>query len=349
MQIEAIPAEEAIAEALFCYSGDIYDGPDVKRFLEINDYSKPNNVRFICWLIANRVVPPERIKWMPAIMNEIHYYHRCAQRYLGTQYITPLIDLRPQTRIAIETGFTNIRQWYQQFCRAYYIDDSYILDSDLRLKRISAILSFDSTGFQFQEGFEYFISICYFICLSFQIKSGLPPFFSEAITFGLAKKFLSVVAFNRRLYELNANDDHLKDLLRLSKHYCSDAVKSLKKAGKTILDLAMGWENLLWVDQHSPYNLLMVWDHILIRLDDLRVFLLYLDIAHLKAMEESRIDFSNEQEIYDMLWDATAILDYADSIEFNSQQTSPNSFLNSICPCIPFLNLFKGSKKFKIE
>ena len=346
MQVEDLPDEEKIAEALFCYSGDIYDSSDVKRFLEINDYTKPNNVRFICWLIANHVVPSERVKWMPGIMKEIKYYHRCAQRYLGTQYITPTVDLRPKARLAIEKGFNDIEPWFQQFCRAYYIDELTILDSKVRLQRISSILSYDSNGFQFEEGYEYFISICYFICLSFQVKSGLPPFFSEAISFSLARNFLSVIAFNRNLYKLNANQDHIDDIYRLSNQYCSQAVKSIKKAGKDVFEISYGWENLLWVDQHSPYNLLMVWDHLCIRIDNLRTYLLYLDIAHLKAMEESNIDFSNEQEIYDMLWDATAILEYADSIEYNANQPSMTSgILANLCPCFPFLFFFRSKKK----
>ena len=335
MSVEKFPTEEEIANIVFAFSSDIYQLSDAIRFLNIIDYAKPNTVRFIVWLIGLKLIPPERVNWIIEIYKLSEYYKKCLSRYCNDCYLDPL-NAVTQSGLIRDTIKENL-PWFNSFARAYKLSDYHIQDAELRVQRIFAVCIHDASGFTYNEAYCRVGFLSYLLALIFAAKGGLPLVFAEAMGHHIARAIISVLAFNRHLDEIGGSENHQKELLRLTKKFAPEVLGKLTEGRINLFEFTMRWERNLFADEHSPLNIYLIWDHIFFHITEFRYFLRFLIVAHLRAMLKANIDFNSDESIYEMKWDAMAIIDDVEFLMEKDKENPMKYVYQMFCPCIPSL------------
>jgi hypothetical protein len=338
--MEEFPDEETIANCASAYSGDIFCMSDVIRFLNINNFQKPPNMRMICWLVALKLLPPERIKWIPEILKLSNYYKRCLERYVDDCLFTPLDSVASGAGGLIRDTIQDSLPWFTRFARAFGIKDSHLADAELRLQRIFTVICHDAQKFEYHAGYQSYGCVAYVVALSFATKGGLPLCFAEAMAAHMCRAFMSVAAMTRHFDELRASTDHFDDLRRLIGRFCPSVATQFTNAKLDLIAFTLAWERNMFADQHSPYNLLLIWDHILFHIREYRKFMRFLIVAHLRMMVGAGIDFRSDEEIYEMKWNAMEMLDDIEELQQKDKINPYKIVLQIMCPCFPFMQKY---------
>lgn len=334
--MEEFPSEEEIANIVFAYSCDIYQLSDALRFLNIIDIYKPPGPRFLCWLIGLKLIPPDRIKWIPEIYKLSDYYRRCLSRYLKDCYYNPLDSLSCNIGIIKDT-IKEALPWFNRFAKAFELSDFAIKDAELRIQRIFAICVQDASAFVYDESYCRVAFLAYLLSLLFTSKGGLPLVFAEAMAHHIARAIISVLALQRHLDETHADLDHRKELYRLTKRFAPEILPKLEKGRIDLFEFSYRWERNLFANEHSPLNIFLIWDHIFFHITEFRYFLRFLVVAHFRAMLQANIDFDSDESIMNMRWDAIAIIDDVEELMERDKQDPFKLFYQMFCPCFPSL------------
>ena len=338
--IEAFPGEEEIANAVFAYSGDVYSMSDVLRFLNINDINKPNTVRLICWLVGLKLMPSDRMRWIPEMLRLSTYYKRSCERYIPGTYRTPLEALRVANVGVMRDSIHERLPWFSKVASVFKVKPEDIADVELRVQRIFTILIYDSSGFEFQPGYEYFAFYTFLVAYMFSVKGGLPVVFAEALAAHMTRSWISIIAFTRHLDDLKASQDHVDELYRLAEKFCPKVLKGMASADIDFLDFTSRWESCLFASLHAPWNLLLIWDQILFHLGEYREYLRFLIICHYRAMDAASVDFMSQESIDEMKWNAMEIIDDAEALPEQDRYNPYKLILQVTCPCFPFLHKY---------
>lgn len=344
MTSEQFPSEEEIAATLFNFSGDIYNLSDVLRFLNIIDISKPNNCRFLCWLVGLKLLPGERIKWIPSILQLGKYYSRSLDRYLEDFMFTPLDVIGGTVGRTIADCIKQRMNWFIRFAQNIGIDPILLEDAELRIQRIFAALCEDSKDFEFRPGYECFAMVSYLITLSFAKRGNLPLIFTEAIASHLCRSFTSILAFTNRLESLKVTNDYGEEQYATISRFCPEIFQRLSNTNLTYKSFIDKWSMNFFADEHCPLNLLLIWDHIIFHTNEYRQFMKYLYTAHLRQMIRAKIDFTSEESIYNMQWDAMAILEDTEEIKEQGKKSQYSQIYDILCPCINIFGQMFGFK-----
>ena len=333
--MEEFPSEESVANIIFSFSGDIYGMSDALRFLNINDYDKPNMPRLICWLIGLKLLPPDRVEWMPELMKLLDYYKRCLKRYVSDCYLTPLDSVSRNKGFIRDTVHDGV-DWFKKFAAAFGVSQDYYEDAETRVQRIFAVITHDANGFEFRDGYSRLAFMCYLLPLIFSSRAKLPVVFAEALAHHMTRAMCSIQAFNAKMDGLGGSENE-KELYRLAKKFCSGLIKKMDAAGINFFDYSAKWERNLFTEEHSPMNILLIWDQLIFNMSKFREYLRFMMIAHYRAMIKAEIDFSSDESIYNMKWDAMAIIDDVEFLMEKDKENPMKIVYQIICPCLPFL------------
>lgn len=341
--MERFPDEQEIAGAISCYSGDIYDMNDVMTFLSINDILKPFTTRMIAWLVTLNLVRPDRSMWIPDLVQLSKYYDRCLQRYFSDCYNDPLSSLNPEIAREIDSSVTEGFEFFLRFATCSGIDEEYYKkDGMLRVKRIFATICKDSTKYVYKKKYQYIGYITYLISLSYTQKGGLPLCFAESIAMHLTKSITGIIAYYENFDNANLTDDHTSELKRIMNRFANKVFSQLKNANIDLIEFTRPWERCLFVEQHAPLNLLIIWDNLFFHSHEFRKYMRYLIVAHFRQMGEMNVDFKSEESINEMMWDASLILEDTDKLIHDDKVSETEIFYQIFCPCYPFMKFFQG-------
>lgn len=341
--MERFPEEPEIAGAIACYSGDIYDMSDVMTFLSINDILKPFTTRMIAWLVALKLLRPNRTSWIPDLRQLSKYYERCVERFFSDCLLDPLSVLRPDLAREIESSVDDGRAFFMQFATCSGIDEAYYRDdAPLRVKRIFATICKDSPKYVYRRSFQQIGYICYLVALSYTESGGLPLCFAEAVAMHLTKSITGIVAYYEDVDNANLTDDHTAELKRITNRFAGKFGKQLSRAGISAVEFARAWERCLFVEQHAPLNLLIVWDNLFFHSHEFRKYMRYLIVAHFRQMGEAGVDIADENSVREMRWDATRILEDTDMLIHDDKVSETEIFYQIFCPCYPFMKFMQG-------
>jgi hypothetical protein len=237
--MDAFPTEEQIAIAVSAYAADVFCLSDVIRFLNINDYRKPNPVRVICWLVGLKLIPGDRVKWIPEITRLVTYYSRCVERYCDECRFTPLDSVPGPVGGLIRDTIRDSLPWFLRFGAALGLPPEALSDGELRVQRLFVVLSHDAHKFEYTSGYQYFGCVCYLLSLVLAVKGGLDHSFAEAIASHMARGFISIVAMTKHLDELHVTSDHVMELQKVVDYFCPAAQEQLRRANLDLFEFTL--------------------------------------------------------------------------------------------------------------
>lgn len=337
---EHFPSEDDISSALLDSCSDIFDMYDVLRFLHKTDLKKSNSTRFLCYMIGLKKLSAERTKWIPEILKYGEMYERCTKRRFGNKMDSPIVDS------AIEKEIEDKFIWFAGFAHISGIDQYFIKDSKMRIKRMFSLLLSEDLNYVFKEQDVSICYLSYLLGLSFAKGGAGRLFFAEAMGFYLFRGFLSILSFNKKLEDLKYSDEHIKKLNELTHRFAPELEKAAALKNVDLYELTKHWENGFFTDVHSPFNLLLIIDNIVFHMDEYHYFMRFLYVAHFRNMEDYETDIASKESIENTIWNATDILeDVEDMIQ--ADLTTTKFGFTRICPCFLISNFFKKPKKYR--
>ncbi|KAH0789729.1 hypothetical protein GPJ56_006231 [Histomonas meleagridis] len=340
--VEKFPTEEEIAAALACYSGDLYNMADVMDFLNITDIFKPNTTRLIAWLVSLHLIRPDRVHWITEIKQLTHYYQRCLERFFDEETLKkPLFTTKPEQGEPIEQTITEVYPWFEKFALCCGIDERFISEAPFRVKRILATLCHDVPKFKYSPIYKYIGYISYLIPLSYVQKGSLPISFAEGVGYHLTRSIISLVSFHKNLDDRGISEDHKTELIRIFKRFDHKTYDLMVNAKINILEFSLVWERTLFVELHAPLNVLLIWDNLFFHSHDYRNYVRYLLVAHFRQMGRAKIDFTSDESIDNMMWDATEIVEDTDKLIHDDKVSEKEIYMQMFCPCYQFMQFFK--------
>jgi hypothetical protein len=169
----------------------------------------------------------------------------------------------------------------------------------------------------------------------FGVKGGLPLIFAEALGSYIARGFISIIAFTKHLDDLKVNQDHYDELSRIMKRF---EPKVLNELQSTTFSLVNNWERTLFAEEHAPWNLLLIWDHVLFHRHEYRHYMRFLSLAHFRQMRETGTDMESLESIKNQRWNAMSIIDSAEDLMQQDKKSPYKLFMQIACPCLPFMH-----------
>ena len=340
---ETMPDEETVARNMFSFSGDLYQESDVVRFLEIAQYDKVSSMRFVAWLVALKIIEPDRIKWMPDLMRASSYYDRAVKRFFKTTYYEPLANMAdgPKIRTAIESSM----EWFRKLAKYEDHDDDMIADAELRISRMMATCYMDNPNITYDFNDERLFMIAYVVALGFARRGTLTNYYAEAFAYHIGLGLLAPLATQRKIMKLGVDDDFTMDYFKLLKRFANNMLKTMKKAEVDPAAIARYYIYTMFTDAFEPAQLLCIFDTIVLKLREYRNEANYIIIAMLLQIEADGGKFEIERVIPEKPYDAIDIIDQVEAMQNTKEVNFMKMALESACPCYAGFNLLFGNRK----
>jgi hypothetical protein len=325
--MDSFPTQEQIATALSSTIPDKAPNSDMLQFLSLNNYQKAIPLRLLAWLIGLKLVPALRSQWVPSIVRLLTHYNGCLERYCDSCKLTPFDALPGPAGSLIRETLQSSLTWFHRFSGSLGLIPPQLQDAEFRIERLFVILSHDAQNFEYQDGFQFVGAVCYLVATVMAVKSGLDHSFAEGLAFHLTREFIAISTTENREPEIE----------NLVQEFSPQAKVELRKANLDLSEFTREWERKFFVEQHNPYNLMLIWDFLVFHAAESRRFVSLLCVAHLKQMVQAKVDFRSDEGIKEMQWRAMKIIEDVEGMMKRKEGGSKMKWmLKLVCPCWSF-------------
>lgn len=159
---------------------------------------------------------------------------------------------------------------------------SQIEASKLRLTRVLAVKSLEDLLFDYYQGQDRYLIVSYLLSFNFCFRFSLDESFAEAICYFLFEKWINLSNIPMYLCDANQTETIFQNLDQEIEKYCPKISLQIVKNGHSSIHFALSWHLLFFADHYSIFNLLLLWDHIILHQNEIAHYLLCLSIAHVK-------------------------------------------------------------------
>jgi hypothetical protein len=264
----------------------VRDPAHVIKYLATVDSTKAPAGRAVAWLLQFKILPPDPQSWPSVLVVLVTSYH----------------DLCPPLR------HDDPPLWSIGFFADLGVDQSFFSDAPARFSRIADRIVRD-LGVPWSPDFNHFLSVCAAVSAAFCELLSLSRDVAEAVCHALVRVLVGRIAWtdgilgcSSVIFEAIANK--LEKCLR-------PTYVLLKQQQLDPKVYALRWILVLFAGQHSPKDLLIVWDFIFLHIDRLSDAAATLVVAHLNqcrfgvtqnetaAVLQAKTDFNFDRLIAD--------------------------------------------------
>lgn len=264
-------------------NGLFYTMEDTKVFLSSTEFNKNNSTRFICWLISFNILSPNYEQWPEQLFNLYTKYSKMVKLFIK-DINNPLSDVPSKSAVIIESDVTRGIHWFQTLAADLQLSDYYTSDAELRTIRMFAVMSHESISYSYTQGHDRYMFVNLLLGLDFVAHSGLTCDFAEAISFYLAREFISMTAISKYLDNVTETEDHFLYMDKEFAKVAPEIMHQLSIVGQSSIHFALRWELLLFADEYDIKRLLFLWDQILYEKKIYKKFLFALCVAHIQQI-----------------------------------------------------------------
>jgi hypothetical protein len=342
----SIPPEEVIVGGLHDLDCEIFTVSDVRNFLITNVLEKKVVDRFIAWAIQLRVIHPQRQKWGTDffVMTE-EYFKRVTENF-AKHPNDPLATIPMELESLIRADLDELKDWFHsQICDRFCQTASVLKDFDSRLARIYAMLAIEASILSYTKGLLRIGGICIFICFEFARRAKLSWDFAEAVAFYFAKNVISVIPVRRIIDDRTKMLDHFETLDQMLRCVTPEVFNLLKKKGQGSINFALQLEMFLYIDQHSPIEVMDIWDQVFARWDELSEIAQCLTVAHVMRCKPDGIEDIPAAIIRGGKCDVTELI--ADAVRMLTHKKSlKEEFCTYFCPKFKQFHGYEGKNEW---
>lgn len=328
--------EEAIRAALLSQSGAIYNEDDVLRFLTDMNFYKHIGARFLCWMIQLEQLPTTRIKWVSALFDLFTKYGQIRERQ---DSMKPNLPLRKRRLSERSNTSTDDEAWIAQMLDQMGIQGHYSDDASTRVERISMTICLENSLISYISDFDRCIWISYLVCVFFASRGGLPKIFAEAMAYHMAYSLFSRVNLIQSIHSDELARNHFRKIDDTLEGEAPEVFDLLRHNGTGANDWAIRWELRLFSDEHTAYEVMLIWDQFLARATQINKYIRFLCIAHVKQVPIAAIQNEGVEAIKTFRnWDVAKLVSDATNMMEDEDEE------NVQCGCL--IQLMDGIKRF---
>lgn len=278
---DAEPTVNELRAALTSQTGNIYDFDGVQGYLASDDLYKHIGTRFLCWMIRLKHIPPARSQWVKKLLLLCKLYHSTCSDYFPTNSQTPLSLLPFQLANSITQDIPRTIKWFFNFAEQIEINNRMLDDVELRIQRVLAIISLESRELTYTQGNDRLVMMSYLVSLFFASRGRLNKGFAEAMCYNIAKSLISKITLARYLNSMSFIENYFEQLDVMIAQEDPEKWDVLAESENTSIHFALKWHLTLFCDNHDAYQLMLLWDQILLRWGDFDEFIKCLTVAHI--------------------------------------------------------------------
>ena len=300
-----VPSCEAIA-ASFADSS-IGNLEEAKAFLTGTSGSKSPTDRLLAWLLTLGIVPESRDQWFTSLHQKCTDYCDQTNAAFGDHPDTPLQGLAGNDTRNITNDMRRIVHWLHQISKDAGLT-SEIENAQYRLERIYSLISREDNGIQYVQGLDRYGCVCLLVCSMHALAKSLPGDFAESIAFALTRAMLLQIPFLRILKSQPAIIEHFSRVDKVVKDWAPQQYRAMMAGDGGTRFFGCRWEMMLFADEHSGGELLLLWDQVFGRMDVIGRFVSCLTVSHLMQIEiPSVCDSVNDVICHWREWDLDVI------------------------------------------
>lgn len=332
--------EEDVRAALISQSGSIYDSADVIQFLRQKDLYKHVGARFLCWMIRFSLIPPSRNQWALKFIQLNKAYLGVKKHRFQESQERPLLKLPESIAVVLEADTKRGIEWFTSFAQQVGIDEYSIRDAELRVQRILIAISLEYEDLSYSQGDDRFIWVSYLASLYFATRGGLNRDFAEAMAFHLGHCFVSTVTVSRQLKQMDALEKRFKKLDDLVDVEVPEVAALLNENGHKAMHYAMRWQCTLFSDDHSSFELMYIWDSVLLNLDRYEKYVRCLCVAHIKQVPVAEMSDEMAMNIQrNKSWNSVKIVEDAEDLMADAEDDEEDVGIKAaLWKCFMFLS-----------
>lgn len=297
--------QDAIAKSLSSLQFKVNSKADAIEFLKSNDVNKSNVERFLAWMIHFDAIPEDSSLWPQT-------FYQLIIAYKGRLDFYSQSCLDEKATTAIVNDVKRALTWFNVLATMFGFDSS-IVSCDC-ITRVICFLMRETPQYNYLQGYDRYAIISYLVSLSFCEKLQIGNIATEAFAISLLRHIIQFSDTSQYLTTDASIQLYYSELELVLKQKNEKIMLALSKANITSLDFASPWVGVLFADIHKPFQLVLLWDHLIYHHNEFQPFFAQVVSAHLNQVpfnEDPYIMLGNIQNYKN--WDIQKILEESES------------------------------------
>ena len=205
----------------------------------------------------------------------------------------------------------------------------------IQATRILVIIGSEHPEMSYTQGHDRYVWVSLIVSIVFATQGGLPPIFSEAISYYLTYSFISINPISADIENFSKVESHFQVLDALVETEAPQTSALLKSVGHSSMHYALKWELTLFADEHNIHELMYIWDHILLHIDDIDDYVRCLCIGHIRQVPCTAMADEMAQAMQrNRIWDVPKLINNAEDILANMRgEISFYERIRMFCNC----------------
>ena len=295
---------------------------EAKNYLRDISNDKEPSQRVVSWLLALDLLKGDLNTWPKQFSNIYTTYKQRLNHYCPEDTINSVEEISKNLESIIPRDLKRSIGVYEKSLQEIQLDSSLFSNYFFKFHRIFLIMSKESSDYQYIQGqdrYLYFIII--FVTQFFERLEISDQLWIESISSSIFQAFCEKIPYDKIVLD----PSEMRDLFsRLSDFIAEKDPKLSKNVTIKPDQYALNWFLSLFSEQHSNPESLVIFDHLLLHLEDLDEYMFSLSLAHLKQV--GSVSFQNITNLLNKrIWDMKAIFSIADNLSSSEIVDSQNS------------------------
>ena len=284
---------------------------DAQTYLKNISNEKDPSKRLISWLLAFNLISDDLSSWPEQFEKIYTTYKQRLNHYCPEESVNSVDAISPNLDSIIPRDLKRSISVYEIYLQELHLDSSLFSDYFFKFHRIFLIMSKENGEYQYIQGQDrYLYFIITFTTQFFEKLKISDQLWIESVSSCLFQTFCEKIPYDK----IVLNPSEMNDLFfRLSEFLSQKDSNLAKKVTIKPDQYALNWFLSLFSEQHSNSESLVIFDHLLLHLQNLDEYMFALSVSHLKQV--GSVTFQNITTLINKnTWNMDEIFSVADNL-----------------------------------
>lgn len=326
--------ENTIREALSDHTVNTLE--EARLFMMNPSPDKLVSDRLISWLISFKIIPLSSDTWTQNIKEMYDNYYIQTDSAFSTNPEDPISHINQTSYLRKDLARTVT--WFNTISADVGVTTDDLPNALFRLSRIYSLIIVSSSDISYMQGLDRYGSVMLVCTANFCKKKNISMDFAEAMAFYLTRAVLVSIPFLKTFASQINIKEHFTRVDSVLQQCSPQQYNTMIENDSSTVFFGCRWEMMLFADEHSGIELLILWDQIFARLEKIDSYVPSLTVAHVMQIDIPPDCVSvNEIVLHYRDWNMKRLFDDAQNILMH-ERTNKEKFFKSFCPCCPHLH-----------
>lgn len=299
------PDVNQLNKIIFGPKNSIRSRNDAEKFLLTDKNSGQYTNRFISWMVALNILQSDIQKWAKYICQLCSKYESFMNSEMGSD---PLLSLTNDQETQIQNDLRRAVRFFNDLAKSAKLPYSKQNGAIFCAARILTMINLTEPKYQYIQGCERYVFICYLVCLLFTVEHNLPNIIAESCAYYLATKMIELSGISHYLSDPSKLEKHFNELDQKLLAANPALMQKFMRTMQTSIHFALRWEILLFAEEHDYPGIISIWDRVIVHKENLHKYVEALCLAHFAQAPDCKL---NQLQHYKG-WDMDRLLSDAD-------------------------------------